>query len=133
MIDKESFIINYTNQLTTDFEEDYLLFKTFKRIINSYYKAPNEQKFHSMYNKIFILRRVFKEEFIYTNLVESMAYPYTKNLISYILNELFGQSFEIDEVEDVWEEHINYLLKKNLIKKEGNTPVPLFYTHREGY
>lgn len=107
------FLENYRHIVQDDFEEDYKMFRSVKRTVNSYIKNPNVDKLHSIFNRIYILRRLFFENFLYEQLRNHMDTPSAKNLTVYFINEAFKKDLEVDEeiIEDLWAIQIQDLLE----------------------
>lgn len=120
MIEKE-FLENYRNIVLDDFDEDFKMFRSVKRTVNSYIKNPNVDKLHSIYNRIFILKRLFFEDFLYEKLRDHMDSIFAKNLIIYFVNEAFNKKINVNEeiIEDLWAIQIQDLLENYKIAIEG--------------
>lgn len=115
---EERFRKNYKGLVRDDFEEDFVLFKSIKRTTNSFMKNPNTDKLHSIYNKIFVLKRLFHESFLFGSLVENNDNKDAKNLIAFILSEVFDGDVEYEEssLDELWTIHVSDLLENTKIK-----------------
>lgn len=111
---------NYRSVIKDDFEDDFIMFKSVKRTINSYIKNPNTDKLHSIYNRIFILRRVFHEQFLYEQLMSNNDNDNSKNLMCYFIAESFGHDMNCNEdaIDDLWTIQISDLLENTKIRTE---------------
>jgi len=115
-LEKEKFEKLYKYPDLEEFDEDYSNFKVISRLLISYYRAPDKKKIHSIYNKVVILRRVFPKTFIECEIIKIAPNMYTRNLIIFILNELFGTSCNIDIQDDCWMEDLDELMEEHLVK-----------------
>ena len=115
---EDKFLMNYRGIVADDFEEDYLMFRSIKRTINSYIKRPNTDKLHSIYNRIVVLRRSFHEAFLFEEIVGNNDTVDGKNLIGYFISESFNINAEYDEanIDDLWIINISDLLDNTKIK-----------------
>lgn len=100
-----------------EFEEDYLIYRTVRRTLNSYFKNQSKRKIHILYNKLIMLSRVFPEQFLYHEIIISAPNMYTRNFFIYIINELFQKNYTLDICDDCWEEQCDELIKERKVKK----------------
>jgi len=118
-LERERFRKKYIGAVLDEFDEDFFLFRSLKRTINSYMKTPDKAKIHSIINKIVILRRVFKNRFLYEELIKIVQEDIYKScFIKYILNEVFSTNHEIEEFDECWEENILELYDEKKIFKQ---------------
>jgi hypothetical protein len=106
----------YKNVAMADFDDDYASYKIIRRLLLSYYKNPSKGKIHAIYNKLVVLRRVFPETFIYHEIMKIAPNMYTRNLVAFIINEMFMTTTRIDILDDCWVDHVEELVKDKLIK-----------------
>lgn len=117
---EDLFRTNYRSILVDDFDDDFNMFKSVKRTINSYIKNPNTEKLHSIYNRIVILQRLFHKDFLFGQLVENNDNEIGKNLMKYYNVEAFGvnMKFEEEMIEDLWGIQMVDLLENTKIRAE---------------
>lgn len=111
----KKFYIGYKS----DYIETEFLFKTLKRQITAYLKESSMERFHSIFNKIFLLRKSLDKDHFYSVLLEGMNNVEKEKFMSFILSEGFGASNNSENkvnVKDVWEHQMDIILKKYRIK-----------------
>ena len=116
---REDFRKHYKNFILDDFEEDFALFNTLKRTVKSYLKSPTVEKLHTIYNRLFLLRRLFCETFVYEQLINHMDKYDEKQFIMYFINTSFEFEFHNlsdDKVDELWKIQLADLLENVKIK-----------------
>lgn len=104
---------SYIGLIPSEFEEDFQLFKTVKRTLNSYFRKPDASKIHAIYNKIYILTSLFEREFLFEKLV-----GYVKNadvceketrpdiLLMFIITKFFDLNYRTlyndNDIDESW-------------------------------
>jgi hypothetical protein len=117
--EKKRFRGFYIGAVVSEFDDDFFLFRSLKRTINSYIKVPDKSKIHSICNKIVILRRVFDEDFLYEEIFKIVSEDiYKINFMKYIMNEVFCTRYKISEFDPQWEDAILELFAENKIQKQ---------------
>ena len=98
-----------------EFREDEILLKSLKRQITSYLKESTQERFHSIWNKIFILRKSFDKEKFYDIILSEMDTEDRKKFMQFILEEGFrieNSDININENPKLWEYQLNKIKRR---------------------
>ena len=100
----------------SELSEYEYLFKTLKRQITSYLKESSLERFHGIFNKIFLLRKCLPKDQFYTVLLEGMNAKEKEVFMNFILTEGFDIQNKVieegGEPEDIWVHQLEVILKK---------------------
>lgn len=107
----------YKGYFLEEFKDDYMVFRSVIRIINSYFKNPDPSKSHAIYNKLIILHRVFDKNFINNELINNCDDEIKCSYFKYLLNEFFKSRYKVDYFEDHWERDIDKLKNSGIMFK----------------
>lgn len=120
---RNDFRKHYKNFIEDDFEEDFALFNTLKRTVKSYLKSPTVEKLHTIYNRIYLLKRLFCEVFIYDQLINHMDTYGEKQFIKYFIHEAFDYAHPnlvLDDADELWKIQLADLLENTKIKTSSH-------------
>ena len=97
-----------------EINEDEELLKALKRQITFYLKESTFERFHGIWNKLFLLRKVIAKDKYYDVILNEMDNDEKKKFLKFILQE--GQTFDInncnDSVPKIWEHQLNNVKNK---------------------
>ena len=98
---------------TYTINEDEELYKTLKRQISSYLNESTFERLHSIFNKIYLLRKCFPKDVFYDILLKEMNTEQKRVFTLYILSEGFAvpKNDERGEKEEIWEVQLQKILK----------------------
>lgn len=105
----------FYNGFPSEFVEYEYLFKTLKRQITSYLKESSLERFHGIFNKVFLLRKCLPKEEFYNVLLEGMNNEEKETFMTFILTEGFEERQGLiikEEIEDIWEHQLKVILMK---------------------
>jgi len=105
---------SFYNDISDSYKDEVSsLIKTMKRQVTSYLRESTQERFHSIFNKLFILQKYLDKGEFYDIMIKEMNNEEKVELMSYILGEGFGFESSYVESKSVWEHQLNRVLERH--------------------